>query len=417
MSLEVNIEPEEFNSSELHNCIQEIAKMKGMEDFEYQVDFACNKTENFVANIFRVLINDSGKSKNVSVIVKTLVNTTRQDLFQELHKREVFVYKEVLPKFKLLQENIDIDERVSLPECMFSSTEKDREILILEDLLVSGFAMDNKAANFKKLDYLQVRLVLTELAKFHALSFILQRKDPENFDKLTSELQDIVFQDTFLNKSKLRNYFSDSFAMSMKQIKDEDAKKKLAKVETKLLQVLRMFVEPKKYNVLCHGDCWINNILFKHQVMKQSKICFLDFQAMRYANPTTDIIYFLYLCTDAEFRSEYFETLQTVYYESLKSFLRLFDIDVRTVYPLENFKNDIEETLPFGLAMALVEMRIVTTTTEESTLQNYYYGPVTVEEAWDDRGSGSKLFSMRINDVVEESVNNGVLDKLVDAIN
>lgn len=268
MSLDVNVsEPEEFNCIELHSCIEEIAKIKGIEDFQYHVDSISGKGDNYIANIFRVLIKDTEDEDNkVSVIVKTLVNTTRQELFRELHKREVTVYTDVVPKFIRVQHCLNVKERVILPECLLSKTEKNNEVLILEDLLDSGFEMDDKLSKYENLDYDQVCLVIKELAKFHALTFVYERKDPGGFLETKLKFSDIKFHEQFLNKSKLRNYFSGSYEMSIQQVTDFEAFKKLKQIQPKLLETLRSFMKPRKYNVLCHGDCWINNVLFKREV-------------------------------------------------------------------------------------------------------------------------------------------------------
>lgn len=266
MSLDVNIsEPEEFDDVEIHNCLREVAKAKGIDDFDYHVEFAGGKGDNYIANIFRVLIKDTQKENNISVIVKTLVKTSRQETFYELHKREVTVYEEVIPMFETIQHDLE-DDKVVLPKCLYSNAEMGKQILILEDLLTKGYAMDRTIMNFGKLDYLQIRLVLSELAKFHALSFICEENKNETYNKLKREFEDIIFDKTFLNKSKLIDYFPECYEMSLKVIHDLDAKEKLEQVKSKLLPIMRKYVQPSKHNVLCHGDCWINNILFKHQV-------------------------------------------------------------------------------------------------------------------------------------------------------
>lgn len=265
MSLDVNIsEPEEFDDVEIHNCLKQVAKAKGIDNFDYHVEIVSGKGDNFIANIFRVLIKDTEKENNISVIVKTLVKTSRQDTFYELHEREVKVYKEVIPIFETIQDHLE-DDKVLLPKCLYSNAEKGKEILILEDLSAQGFAMDKKLSTFEKLDYLQVRLVLSQLAKFHALSFTCEEKKNESFDKLKAQFDDIIFEKTFLDKSKLKDYFPECYEMSLKVIHDLDTKKKLEQVKDKLLPIMRKYVQPTKYSVLCHGDCWINNILFKHQ--------------------------------------------------------------------------------------------------------------------------------------------------------
>lgn len=267
MSLEVHMsEPDEFNCVELHTSITEVAHAQGIQEFHYDVDYISGKRENYIANVFRVLIKETGGDKNVSVIVKTLVNTERQVLFHKLHEREVLVYDNVINKFKDIQKVLYEHERLVLSNCLFSNTEKANEVIILEDLRTKGFDIDEKASKFEYLEFDQICAVMSELAKFHALSFAFEKQNPEKFNEVKSLFEDILYQNHFLNKSKLRNYYFESFEMSLKEVTDLDAKRKLARVESKLLDLLQMYTKSGKNNVLCHGDCWVNNMLFKNEV-------------------------------------------------------------------------------------------------------------------------------------------------------
>lgn len=269
MSLDVNIsEPDEFNCNELHNCIDEVAKLKGLEDYVYHVDLVCGKGENYISNVFRILIKDvQNEEKQHSLIVKTLINTARQDLFHEFHVREVNAYEKIVKKYEEIQENLDLKQRVVFPKCEYTRVEKSQELIILEDMKARGYEIDTKLANYERLSYPQVSTAINELAKFHALSFIYEKQDSKTFATVKSEFQDIIFSERFLNKSnKIRNYFHESFGMSLNLVEDVDAKHKLEQIQTRLLELLKMYTRPGKNNVLCHGDCWINNIMFKHEV-------------------------------------------------------------------------------------------------------------------------------------------------------
>lgn len=267
MSLDVNIsEPDEFNCTELHTCLKEVANLKSIEEFNYHVDYVCGKGVNYIANIFKVLIKENNNEDNkLNVMVKTLVNTTRQELFHELHYREVNAYEEVVSKYRVIQNSLNDDDELILPECLYAKTDKGNEIIILEDMNVKGFIMDNKLAHYENLTFDQVNAVVGGLAKLHALSFVLEQQDI-NFTKIKENFKDLLFQYDFLNKSKLRHYFSESFDISWNLINDGEAKNKLAKLKPHILELLQDFVKPSKTNVLCHGDCWINNMLFKYDV-------------------------------------------------------------------------------------------------------------------------------------------------------
>lgn len=269
MSLDVNIsEPDEFNCTELHSSIHELAKMKGLEDFSYHVDFVCGKGENFIANVFRILIKDVQNEDNkYSFMVKTLINTARQELFHELHKREVYAYEKVISKYEALQESLDVEQRLIFPKCEYRRIDKSKEVIILEDMKEKGYEIDTTLANYERLNYPLVSTAIKELAKFHALSFIYEKQELDTFTTVISEFADIIFSERFLNKNdKLRNYFHESFGMSLNLVDNLEAKDKLEEIQPKLLELLKSYTRPKKNNALCHGDCWINNIMFKHEV-------------------------------------------------------------------------------------------------------------------------------------------------------
>lgn len=264
MSLDVNIsEPDEFNCIELHSCLKDLTEVLGISDFEYHVEhISGGGGENYIANIFRVVIKETDTNNSVRVIVKTLVNTARQELFHDLHKREVAVYKYVLPKFKEVQNGLEDRQKVIFPECLHFNTEKTKEVIIFKDLSEIGFILDDTLTKFEELNFERVELILKELAKFHALSFKCENVYNEEFGTIKQKFNDILFQDSFLNKSKLRNYFFESFDMSLNLVTDLEAKRKLEKVRPKLLELLKAYNQSSKYNVLCHGDLWMNNILF-----------------------------------------------------------------------------------------------------------------------------------------------------------
>ncbi|KAI8423840.1 hypothetical protein MSG28_012850 [Choristoneura fumiferana] len=414
MSLDVNIsEPEEFNCNELHNAIKEVATKIGINDFEYHVESLCGKGDNYIANLFRVVIKDTNEETNsASVIVKTLVNTARQETFHELHKREVEVYEKVIPMFLKIQQVLNEENKVMFPNCVLSRINDGQEILILEDMNLKGFSMSDKVARFEQLNLTEVELILKELAKFHALSLIYKNQEPESFKNLKHEFQDLMFDTKFLNKSQLRKYFDESFEMSLKVVDDFETNKLLRKIGTKLTEILRFYTKPnKRCNVFCHGDCWVNNILFKKSETEH-QLCFLDFQALRYTNPATDIVHFLFLCTNSNFRFQHFENLLDIYYESLQTFLNLFNLDINNVYSRGHFDLDVKDMLPFGLLIALIELRIVTCTSDDiDALRGSVLALNTIGLPPDN-----ELFRVRVNDVVREAKRNGAISKLVDEV-
>lgn len=129
---------------------------------------------------------------------------------------------------------------------------------------------------------------------------------------------------------------------------------------------------------------------------------------MRFASPVTDIMYFTYLCTSSEFRCNYFEELQDIYYNTLKIVLSNCDVDVCIVYPRNAFDEDIKEFTNFGFLTAMTELKIMTMKPEdENFLENMKVG----EEIDDVRGE-LRLHSLRVNQMVDEFIKNDNFDKL-----
>lgn len=149
--------------------------------------------------------------------------------------------------------------------------------------------------------------------------------------------------------------------------------------------------------------------------LQAGKVCFIDFQAMRYANPVTDIMYFLYICTDSAFRSVHLDLLKTIYYDNLKVFLNKFDIQAENVYKREDFNADFEDFKAYGLLVAMIELRIVTLAAEDESLLKGSKLDLSMDLM--ENPQENDLLKYRINDVVKESVENGVLDKLIDKLN
>ena len=63
-------------------------------------------------------------------------------------------------------------------------------------------------------------------------------------------------------------------------------------------------VRPKNsFAVICHGDLWLSNILFKYgatynessgEDAKPTEVKFIDFQSARFASLATDLVLFLF---------------------------------------------------------------------------------------------------------------------------
>merc|ERR1712051_536298 len=76
----------------------------------------------------------------------------------------------------------------------------------------------------------------------------------------------------------------------------------------------------KKFNVLCHGDLWMQNVVFSYGSCLESQsdvvdVRFDDLHHARYASCATDIHNLLYYTVDADIRRDHTVNLLAVYHD------------------------------------------------------------------------------------------------------
>lgn len=118
--------------------------------------------------------------------------------------------------------------------------------------------------------------------------------------------------------------------------------------------------------VLCHGDLWINNLLFKYN---KSNVCegvkLVDLQTMRYSSPVIDILHFLYTSTEYKLREKYMDQLLLDYTVSLlKTMQRLtghYGTDPKVFnLELDGIRRQMQEKALYGLGICMWLMPAVT---------------------------------------------------------
>lgn len=176
-----------------------------------------------------------------------------------------------------------------------------------------------------------VNLVMELLGKFHAISFALKDQQPEKFKKITSNLSEIFMGD---GKPEMKEYFESLKQNVLAAISSENDAHLVEKVNTFYIQkqfdiaaecVKSELAEP--FAVVCHGDCWTNNTMFKYdENHKPVDACLIDWQISRYASPVTDLLYYLFCCITKEIRDKHYDEFLKTYHQSLSAFLKRFII-------------------------------------------------------------------------------------------
>lgn len=210
-------------------------------------------------------------------------------------------------------------------KCYGANDTASNECLLLEDATASGFSMLNR--HKETATFHHIELVMRVLGKFHAISLALRDQQPEKFKEIITNMKENMF---VKSHQAYMQYFELIQSMGMKMLSREQ-NAQLSKNVGKYFEapiydiavdcVNSEGVEP--YAVLCHGDCWGNNMMFKYNESgKPIDMHLIDWQAMRYASPVTDIIFVMVAFATNELRELHFNNFIKIYHESLSSTLK-----------------------------------------------------------------------------------------------
>uniref|UniRef100_A0A023F7F6 Putative ecdysteroid kinase n=1 Tax=Triatoma infestans TaxID=30076 RepID=A0A023F7F6_TRIIF len=293
---------------------------------------ALNKGENFMSVIRRykvtVLLN-SGETRNIHLIVKSFPEEKEHCIFLEeiaFFKNEIQAYSQVLSKMKALMEEFS-DKRDTLWCEMFGFVPYNQ--IILQDLKeLQFYPMDRR----KNLDYEHSKYLIKSLARFHAMSAILLKRNSVNVDDFEPY--------TFAKKKVVKLFFWSYLTTLAKAMETSwgnewtDFVKPIKQITESVYDKLQELssVNINRFNVINHGDTWTNNFLFKHLdgTNVPCGLKFLDYQITHYNSFAWDLTYFFYTSILPEIRRAKYVDLITFYHQELLENLKYFK------YPNEN---------------------------------------------------------------------------------
>lgn len=327
----------------------------------------CKDGENYMALVSRIKLTgtrgaDKQEYRRSVVTKKQPANLARREMFRcgPVFRNETSVYCTVLPTFQRFFNN---KVTFPFPKSLHADHKLRDDLIVLEDLGPEGFSMTNR---IEGLDFDHCRLVLQGLASFHAMSLALKTIDPNAFMKARESIEEVIYiQDAIKLFSISMENSLKMAAESFRILSNNDgtfdvAIKTLNRFNGKIFNIMSELVRPKEpWSVICHGDCWNNNILFKYNDSgKVEKTCLLDLQVSRYASPTIDILHFLYTSTQAELRWQHFEGLLQVYHKTLcDTVRRLLEhtqyATEKDIISYKQLKEEVEKHALYGFLNAI----------------------------------------------------------------
>ncbi|XP_076172468.1 uncharacterized protein LOC143149191 [Ptiloglossa arizonensis] len=337
-----------LKDEECFEIIRKKLHKDSMEDFSvvtYEV-VPIEKVNGYMGQYFTLKVTVANpqsplEMKNINFFTKIPppLTSPQYDFIQQYgsFKKEVALYTTVFP------EVLNGPDKRFVPEC-FLGLEND--VIVLEDMAHSGYEMTDK---FKPFDFEHCKILMKTIAKLHAKSFIFEEVYQKNLhDEFSHCMQETLWP---LKEGRSKAMFEAavkgilSIVDEMPDLNEDQLKAFRAKiVDLCAGHTGKLLPSSKHKNVLCHGDLWANNILYKYDSdNKPTECCLIDFQLVRYNPPAHDILCFLQFTTTRQLREEHSEELFKIYRESMADALQEANLDISTVFPWNEFIESIED--------------------------------------------------------------------------
>ncbi|XP_036321631.1 uncharacterized protein LOC118735779 [Rhagoletis pomonella] len=280
----------------------------------------------------------------------------------KIFPKEEITYHKILPKFEELYEQVGKDVKFA-PNAYQIDRDIGVDYILLEDLRPKGYKRANRV---RGLDLEHTKHVLQKMAELHAASACYV----EHFGMYPEEFTVGVYSKN--NKELLKEFnASDTFLAQLKKWKDgQSYYEKLADSDNYLVDRLLQdqVYNPSEFNVLNHGDCWVNNILFRYNAFGEIKDTrFIDFQVGKYGSPAHDLYYFILSSTAADIKIAQFDYLVRYYFDNLVENLKLLQYH----RPLPKLRNLHTALLKNGLAAYLVVSKVLPVVMLEKSGNDY----------------------------------------------
>lgn len=247
----------------IKSVIANVASHNSLCDWKYTV----RNFESIGQNYFGVLIpivltgnRDDGET-NLHMVLKLAPTDERYRVSGALtsfFSREIYFYSILLAVYNKLQSAFPRFTPFISPDCYYFCKEYCREVIAIQDMSVQGY----KTYTRKFLTYEHIIVSLTELAKFHALSFILKMKYSNIYEEVVKVCQPLKEK----TNKRFMNILENRLDKAMLHFKDTKYITLLNNLRNHYVNYIEMIAVAVKGTVICHGDIWKENVLYKYEV-------------------------------------------------------------------------------------------------------------------------------------------------------
>ncbi|EDS39359.1 CHKov1 [Culex quinquefasciatus] len=317
-----------------------------------EVSIATSKGDNYGSVMYRCKINVENKANNsgesFSVIVKTRPTGMAAEFSDALNPfaKEIEMYEKLIPAFEALY--LDKDAGVEIgPRCLKTCETVPSDVIVMEDLRSVRYKPVKRQDG---LDQEHTERILEKLAQFHAASAVYGVRNggfPEVFAHgLYNEK----------NMATMEHMFTPAYNACLEELRQNASTKEYLEDLEKLHAVAFsrtmdcLVVDPDGFNVLNHGDFWINNIMFQYgSDGRLEDAAIVDFQMCFYGSPVLDLNYFLFTSVKGNIKLAKLNHFIRYYHEQLVSNLTLLGYS-KPLPTLKKLQMDFYDRIVYGAA-------------------------------------------------------------------
>ncbi len=264
-----------LTKQKLTYILRQVERMN-VEIVNYSVKSGSEKGDNFASEMVRcdLTAKVAGQVKDYHWMVKLEPATTHFTKGRHFEENEIIFYSNLLPRWNQLAQRRQASFRLNsfaAPYTEFHEEEQTRSVLVMENLQCHGYT---DAPNKKKgLSLDHAKVVLAEVARFHALGYVYLKNFPGGI-KAGREAHEVFLTDYLHAKPspgmvQLRKGMFHNIRLMVELIQEPG--QDLVGILDRFHRERDVFVHlsrlnspnPEGFNVPCHGDLWYNNMLFK----------------------------------------------------------------------------------------------------------------------------------------------------------
>jgi hypothetical protein len=254
-------------------CLSQIIEDQGFLNYNVNIKDISTNGGNYLATLQEIDL--TGKSlngdKEINLFLKNRLNSDDFKLLplDEVYIREAFYYNELTKIYNQLQEDANIPEAERF-QIVKTYIDSNSEVTILDNLTKKGYTTCDRP-DVISVDFAEMSI--KQLAKFHALSFVLKNNMPDFFQSRIKAMKSLFsIQSEF--KGLLEKLFNESLTFL-----DSESRSKIENYLPVMLDSYIKFVNrgADEAVCLCHGDFRPNNVMLIEKVSRNEFLFYFHY--------------------------------------------------------------------------------------------------------------------------------------------